>query len=238
MKPEPLEAAKRFIDEKYPDCDAALLAGSVVRGQGTAASDLDIVLFDRSLGGSYRESFIFKEWPVELFAHTLTSYREFFESDRKRGRPSLPRMVVEGIVLKDSGVATQIKNEADILLQQGPEPWSSRTIDLNRYFLTDLLDDLSGSCSRHEDLFIAGELAIKLHEFVLRTNQWWTGNSKWVYRSLQEFDPDFAERFAGAFDRFYRTGDKTAVIQVAEHILAPVGGRLFEGFSIGKPADR
>ncbi len=238
MKPEPMDAAKRLIDEKYPDCDAALLAGSVVRGQGTSASDLDIVLFDRNLGGSYRESFFFEGWPVELFAHNVTSYAGFFENDRKRGRPSLPRMVAEGIILKDSGILTEIKNEADKLLQDGPEPWSAQTVDLNRYFLTDLLDDFSGSSSRREDLFIAGDLAMKLHEFVLRTNQCWTGNSKWVYRSLQQFDPDFAARFAVAFDQFYRTGDKTPVIQMAETILAPAGGRLFEGFSIGKPADR
>ena len=30
---QPVEAARRFIAEKFPDCQAALLAGSVVQGR-------------------------------------------------------------------------------------------------------------------------------------------------------------------------------------------------------------
>lgn len=57
-KIEPLEAAQRFISTQFPRCQAALLAGSVGRGQATATSDLDIILFDDTLVSSYRESFI------------------------------------------------------------------------------------------------------------------------------------------------------------------------------------
>ena len=57
-KTAPLEAARKFIDQNFPDCDGALLAGIAVRGEATATSDLDIVVFDSKVPTSYRESLI------------------------------------------------------------------------------------------------------------------------------------------------------------------------------------
>ncbi|MDQ0351704.1 hypothetical protein J2R98_001521 [Alkalibacillus filiformis] len=71
----------------------------------------------------------------------------------KRARPSLPRMVVEGSVLKDNGVIPEIKSEAASLLNKGPEDWTKETIDLKRYFITDVLDDLIGCQDRAEGIF-------------------------------------------------------------------------------------
>lgn len=51
-----VEAAQRFIAKYFRHCDGALLAGSVVRGEDTATSDLDIVVCDTNQMTSYRES--------------------------------------------------------------------------------------------------------------------------------------------------------------------------------------
>jgi predicted nucleotidyltransferase len=233
-KLQPVEAAKRFIAEKFPDCQAALLAGSVVRGEETATSDLDIVVFDEKVESSYRESLIEHGWPIEVFVHNLTSYVDFFKSDCERARPSLPRMVSEGIILFDSGVVSIIKEEANVLLKKGPEVWSIETIEMKRYMMTDALDDLIGSTNRAEELFIANTLADAIHEFVLRTNVQWTGASKWIVRALNQFDENLARTFVQAFDAFYKTGNKYEIIDLADGVLKPYGGRLFEGYSLGK----
>ena len=231
---QPVEAAKKFIAEKFPDCQAALLAGSVVRGEDTATSDLDIVVFDEKVESAYRESLIEYGWPIEVFVHNLISYSDFFKSDRESARPSLPRMVSEGIVLFDSGVVSFIKDEANVLLKKGPEVWSIETIVMKRYMITDALDDLIGSTNPAEDLFIANTLANEIHEFVLRTNVQWVGSSKWVVRALSQFDEKFARLFVQAFDLFYKTGNKDEIIMLTDEVLKPYGGRLFEGFSLGK----
>ncbi|WP_342506909.1 nucleotidyltransferase domain-containing protein [Sporosarcina sp. FSL K6-2383] len=231
---QPLEAASRFIAAKFPNCQAALLAGSVVRGEQTATSDLDIVVFDDKVESAYRESFIDYDWPIEVFVHNLSSYKDFFKLDCERARPSLPRMVSEGLVISDSGVVRTIKDEADELLKQGPAMWSEKTIETKRYMLTDALDDLIGSTNRAEELFITNTLANAIHEFVLRTNDQWVGESKWVVRALNDYDEDFAGRFVQAFDMFYRTGAKGEIINLADEVLQPYGGRLFEGYSMGK----
>ncbi|MGD6831274.1 nucleotidyltransferase domain-containing protein [Sutcliffiella halmapala] len=231
---EPIDAAHKFISKHFPDCDGALLAGSVVRGEETETSDLDVVIFDRKLHSSYRESLIDFGWNIEVFVHSLISYKDFFKSDYERARPSMPRMVSEGIVLKDNGIIETIKNEAKELLAKGPEKWSTETIETKRYFITDALDDLIGCKNRAEEIFIAGTLAELVSEFVLRTNDRWVGASKWVVRSLREYDMEFADCFVDAFDDFYKTGNKNKIIQLVDGILKSHGGRLFDGFSLGK----
>jgi predicted nucleotidyltransferase len=231
---KPIEAAHQFIKEYFPNCKGALLAGSVVRGEGTVSSDLDIVVFDNKLKSAYRESLIEFGWPIEVFVHNLSSYKDYFESDSKRARPSLPRMVSEGIILKDEGIIEAIKKEAQEILNSGPEEWSKETIKLKQYFLTDTLDDFIGCYNRSEEIFIANTLAELVSEFVLRTNRKWVGTSKWLVRSLRHYDETFAEHFVEAFDQFYKTGSKDQIIQIVDEVLQPFGGRLFHGFSLGK----
>lgn len=233
-KNNPVEGAHKFVHKYFPNCNGALLAGSVIRGEATETSDLDIVIFDETLSSSYRETFIEFDWPIEVFVHNGTSYRPFFESDRDRARPSLPRMVSEGVILKDDGIIEAIKKEAEELLKEGPEKWTEKTIQIKRYFLTDTIDDFIGSSNRAEGIFIANTLAELTSEFVLRTNRRWIGTSKWLVRSLKAFDENFANQFVEAFDTYYTTGDKRSVIDLVEAAMEPFGGRLLEGFSLGK----
>jgi len=234
---EPLEAAKLFIAKNFPCCQGALLAGSVVRGQETNTSDLDIVVFDQNIPFSYRESLIDFGWPIEIFVHNLTSYKHFFDLDSKHAKPSMPRMVREGIVLRDEGILEAIKKEAKMLLDKGPEAWTAELLATKRYFITDALDDFIGSSNRQEGIFIANTLAELLQEFILRTNNRWIGSSKWLIRALKEYDEEFAEKFVEAFDDYYRFGKKHKVIHLCEIVLEPYGGRLFAGFSLGKRED-
>ncbi|HSJ39186.1 MAG TPA: nucleotidyltransferase domain-containing protein [Planococcus sp. (in: firmicutes)] len=234
QKTAPLEAARKFTAKYFPHSEAALLAGSAVRGEATETSDLDIVVFDSSAAASYRESLVEFDWPIEVFVHNLVSYQAFFQSDAERARPSMPRMVAEGIVLLDTGVVDAIKREAQELLDGGPQEWPAATVRTKRYFLTDALDDFIGCGERAEGIFIAGTLAEGIAEFELRTHGCWIGASKWIVRSLKLYDADFAERFVAAFEDYYRNGNKESVIELADAVLEPHGGRLFEGFSMGK----
>ncbi|MDQ0481815.1 nucleotidyltransferase domain-containing protein [Guptibacillus hwajinpoensis] len=231
---EVVQTAKELILSTFPSCEAAFLGGSVVRNEATKTSDLDIVVFDLSVSASYRESFFYKSWPVEWYVHNLQSYQCFYEEDCKRARPSLPKMVSEGIILQDKGNAVQLQKEAKSLLLKGPEKWTEETIIMKRYFLTDVLDDFIGATNRGEELFSAAALAELLHEFVLRTNNQWIGSSKWIVRALKQHDPEFAEEFVQVFDHYYVTREKEAVISLVDRVLAPFGGRLFDGFTLGK----
>lgn len=233
-RPNPETAARLVIEKYFPNCQAALLAGSVVRGEATSTSDLDIVIFDQALPSSYRESFIDFGWYIECFVHNFSSYKEFFESDRARAKPSMPKMVSEGIIIRDANIVNMVKQEANEILQNGPDQWSGETIEAKRYFLTDVLDDFKGCSKREEAIFLANTLAELSIEFILRMNRQWIGSSKWTIRALKNYDEELAKVFIVALEEFYQKNEKEKIIQFVEEAVEPYGGLLFDGFSMGK----
>lgn len=55
------------------------------------------------------------------------------------------------------------------------------------------------------------------------------------YRALKQFDESFAIKFTEAFDAYYKHREKEKIVEIVDEMLQPYGGRLFEGFSLGKP---
>ncbi len=231
MRFSPEAAALLFINRYFPECAAAFLAGSTVRGDQTFTSDLDIVIIGEEEPGHRRQCFFKYEWPIEVFLYGKNSFQIFFESDCMLGIPYLPRMCADGVILKDTdGSAKRIKEEAKSRLAEGPPAWTQSQMDNARYLITELLDDLEGSEDGAENIFTAGQLANILHEFILRTNRQWTGFGKWMIRSLRNYDTELAEEFTAAFQHFYQTGNKEKLSSFTEKILEPWDGKLFEGY--------
>jgi predicted nucleotidyltransferase len=96
MTVDVLNAAHVVFSQRYPDAAVAFAAGSLVRGEGTAYSDLDLVVVYQTLPAAYRESFRFQGLPVEVFVHDPETLEYFFiEMDVASGIPALPQMVME-----------------------------------------------------------------------------------------------------------------------------------------------
>jgi len=230
------DAAAAFVEQRYPECLAAFVGGSVFRGEGTPTSDLDIVIITDRREAPYRESLREFGWPIEVFVHTERSYRRFFKNDVQRRRPSLPALCAEGVILRDrDGLGTRIREEAQSLLDGGPPPLAPQEVEWRRYSLTDLLDDFVGSRRKDEDLFIAHDLAVGAAELVLLHNRRWTGAGKWLLRALRRFDDKRGRQLDAALRSFYRTGDKGGLVRFVEDALGLVGGRLWEGYYAAAP---
>ncbi len=114
------EIAKKVVKDKYPSCDGALMAGSIVRGEGTITSDIDLVVFDDDLDSAYRESYYFDGVPVEAFVHSKKSFEHYFDLDCKNKTPSLPFMVIESVVIQDNKYFDELKHIANEIYQKGP----------------------------------------------------------------------------------------------------------------------
>ena len=99
----PVAAAQGVWRERYQGARVIFLGGSVMRGEATPTSDLDIVVVYECLPNAYREAFVYGGWPVEAFVHDAGTLAEFFESDRRRGVPALMSMVWEGVEVPEAG---------------------------------------------------------------------------------------------------------------------------------------
>jgi len=93
-----VEIANAILAGRYPDAAVAFAAGSIVRGEATPYSDLDLVVVYPRLACAARESFRHDGCPVEAFLHDPETLEYFFgQVDRPSGVPALPQMVAEGI---------------------------------------------------------------------------------------------------------------------------------------------
>ena len=228
---EPVEAARAFIQRHFPECDAAFLAGSFLRGEATPTSDLDIVVVTDHPDAPYRASFREQDWPIEAFIHTERSLHRYLAMDVQRRRPSLPFMCEEGVILRNrDGLADRVKEEAHRLLARGPEPLSEDEIERRRYAVTDLLDDFLGVQHVAEGIFVACDLATTAADLILGYKRSWTGSGKWIPRALARVDPELSRSLTSALMVYCRTGTKEELLAFVESALAPVGGRLFEGY--------
>jgi hypothetical protein len=231
MRLDPVEAARRFVEEHYPEATLAFVGGSPIRGDATATSDLDIVIVTKRPEAPLRASYLEHGWPIEAFVHTPASLPGWFQQDAERRRPSLPNMVAESITLLDrNGTAESVKAQARAILARGPQPLTLSEIEDWRYGLTDLLADFVGVTRHEEGVFVANDLAVEAANLTLRLNRHWLGTGKWVFRALARFDAELAHRLVAALDSYYRNDDKGPLIAIATEVLNSAGGRMFEGY--------
>lgn len=231
MRPEPHEAAAGIHRERYAEARVLFLAGSVLRGEATPASDLDIVVVYERLPNTYREAFVYAGWPVEAFVHDPLTLERFFEVDRRRGLPALINMVLEGVEIPEAGeFSAGVKRRARELFEAGPPPWDADELTLRRYRLTDWVDDMRFPRSPEELVATGAYLYQDAADFYFRTRGLWTAHSKTIPRRLRETDAGFAEKFLSAFDALFAEKRGEPVVSLVAELLEPFGGFLFEGF--------
>ena len=236
-RPDPLATARALVLERFPAALQAWLSGSVVIGGATSTSDLDItVLLEEGQAG--RQSLAFLGWPVEVFVHTTTSLRWFVARDVARRRPTMARLVAEGIALLPGNEGDDLRSECAAVLEAGPGPMTPETLTMARYTLTDLLDDLEG-CDDPEQLdAIVVEVWRSTAELHLAGNKAWTGSGKWLVRELQHFDEsegtDTTHRLQAGLHAAIN-GDKGPLAAASQQVLSRVGGRLWIGLEVAAP---
>lgn len=233
-----MEAAREVMDGRYAGARALFLAGSVMRGEATAASDLDLVVVYERLPNAYRESFIHAGWPVEAFVHDPETLEHFFGMDARRGVPSLMSMVAEGVEVPEaSEFSARLKRRAGRWLEAGPPRWDEAELTLRRYQLTDWVDDMRFHRSPEELVATGAYLYQDAADFYFRSRGLWSAHSKTIPRRLRLTDADFAERFARAFDALFAEKRVEPVVALVGEILEPFGGPLFEGYRREAPPE-
>ncbi|HEY0173866.1 MAG TPA: nucleotidyltransferase domain-containing protein [Pyrinomonadaceae bacterium] len=232
----PAEAARGVWGERYAGARVLFLGGSVMRGEATPASDLDVVVLYEELPNAYREAFVHAGWPVEAFVHDPSTLEQFFEADRLRGVPALMSMVGEGLEVPGaSEFSSRLKRRAAELLEAGPPPWGEEELTLRRYRLTDWVDDMKFPRSPEELVATGAWLYEDAAEFYFRARGQWSAHSKTVPRRLRRTDAAFAEKFLRAFDALFTEKRPEPAAALVAELLEPFGGLLFDGFRNDAP---
>ncbi|MGI9598067.1 MAG: nucleotidyltransferase domain-containing protein [Acidimicrobiales bacterium] len=227
-KPDPVQTARRFVDRHHPQAAAAFLGGSVMRGQGTETSDLDMVILTTAPPAPYRETLSFDRWTVETFVHSIETLRVWAAIDIAGRKPVLAQLATEGVIIADRGPADEVRSEMQALLDEGPAPLSQAELEALRYGLGDLLDDLADSPAGLERLVISAAVVDQVIKMELETAGQWSGSMKWGVRRLRQLQPDLAEALTGAAAE--AAVDPARLIALADRRLDRHGGRLTDGY--------
>ena len=238
MRDSILEVAGALRATRYADAAAIFAAGSLVRGEGTSSSDLDLVVVYTHLPRAYRESFRHGGYPVEALVHDPATLEYFFlEIDRPSGVPALMQMITEGVEIPGPTERSRdLKERAAALLKAGPPVLDDETERRMRYSVSDLLDDLRAPRSRVELVGAGARLYEQLADYHLRRQGLWSARGKAIPRVLQGLDEALRDRYCGAFGELFERGDPQAVIELGEDLLKDVGGPLFDGYRADAPA--
>src|SRR5688500_1680444 len=82
-----LAIAQKSLAGRFKGAAFAFVGGSIMRGQGTAASDIDMVVVFPRLERAWRESFMEDEFPVEVFVHDPQTLAYFLDDGLQNGFP-------------------------------------------------------------------------------------------------------------------------------------------------------
>lgn len=238
-RPDPRRAALDIMKARYPGARTLFLCGSILRGDATSTSDLDLVVVFERIPNAHRESFIHEGWPVEVFVQDPDTLAYFFEEvEPKSAGPALAWMVQEGIPLpKEDDFSDRLKARANAMLAKGPAAWSADEFAQKRYAITDTLDDLREPRSKEEALAGGAKFYTQLTEFFFRSRRLWVPRGKHIPRTMRKVDPVEAEHFIAGFDAFFRTGELGPLLPLTERWLAAHGGLLFAGYHQTAPKE-
>lgn len=240
-KHSPLFVTKDLLETRYQGAETIFLAGSVIRGEASTYSDIDIVVVFPKIEAAYRESFFLHDWPIEAFVHDPMTMRHFFhEIDRPAGSSTLAEMVAEGLETPGpSPFSEKLKEMAAEVLRLGPIPLSEEEILERRYHISELLDDIREPRSRQELNAAACSVYSELADFFFRSRGLYSSRGKAILKRLKKSDPAFFRRFTEAFDILFAVGRAEKVIELGEELLASKGGVLFDGYRrVAPPAWR
>ncbi|KZS54308.1 MULTISPECIES: nucleotidyltransferase domain-containing protein [Rhizobium] len=232
-----LAAARRCVASRFAGAAFTYVAGSIMRGEGTAFSDIDLVVVFPSLERAWRESFTEDGFPVEAFVHDAQTLAHYLHRDADSGYPIMVNMVMTGCILgPDIDSARLIQAKAADILAAGPKPLAGADYDMLRYQVTDLADDLRGARPPEEVAAIAALLYQKLADLILLGRGAWSGRGKWAPRVLKTLDAQLAAEFDAAF-RLAGQGDGARLLALADRELALHGGRYFDGYRQNAPLE-
>ncbi|OOO24705.1 MULTISPECIES: nucleotidyltransferase domain-containing protein [Rhizobium] len=232
-----LAAARRALAMRYAGAAFAYVSGSIMRGEGTAFSDIDLVVVFPSLERAWRESFTEGDFPVESFVHDEETLAHYLHADAESGCPIMVNMVATGSIAgPDIERARLVQAKAVGVLEAGPKPLAGASYDMLRYQVTDYADDLRGDRPPDEIAAIAAALYQKLADLILLGRGAWTGRGKWAPRLIRRLDVQVAAEFDAAF-RLAAQGDGSRLLALANRELALHGGRCFDGFRQEAPPE-
>ncbi|RDV45251.1 hypothetical protein DOE76_08305 [Leifsonia sp. ku-ls] len=226
--------ALRFCDAEYRGATTVVLGGSSSTGRRTATSDIDLLViapastFGATARDDHGEARVAHRdgERLDVFAYTVAGFRVWAERDFASLRPVLPFLLTEGTPLRTGDEFDALRRWSAERLEVGPQP-AAPQLELRRYAITDLIDDLADASDPLTIAAIHADLLRALGELATLAAGGWLGSGKWLARRLRAVDPAAAE----LLEAFAGEPDPARAAAAASRMLDGLGGRVDTDFT-------
>ncbi len=223
------EAALDFVEQRLPGARVAFLGGSAATGSATSTSDLDILVLlgEEHRDIAYVETTTHQGWLVEVFVYGPAAAELWMQKGRAERRPVLDSLAT-GLALTEGDETRAWADRARAVLAAGPAPADPEDVDLRRYSLSAMVDDLDGVAAPDEAYIIRATAFREAAELALLVDGRWLGTGKWLVRNLRAGN-DFGLVAWAAGEQ--NPGELAALCR---RVLDAAGGYLQDGYVRGR----
>jgi hypothetical protein len=191
-----------------------VLAGSIVRGEGGATSDLDVFVVHGE-PWRLREQRRFAGVPAELFVNPAAQVRRYFASEHARARPCTAHMFATGEPVEPvASVIAELVAEARDWLAR-PIERTAAELEQHRYGAVDTLDDARDVGDPATRSLLLGEVVRSVVDYAFVSRAMFVPRRKDVVAKLAAIDARAAELVR----RWAANGELAVVEELARRVL-------------------
>ena len=206
-----------------PEVVGVLFTGSVQQGRPQASSDLDLYLVTHK-DHYWRATRRYEGVVTELFINNVASMK--WRITRPDEVASVAGFATGEVLLDRTGEMAELQAIARARWEAGPPGFSDGQVQMLRYALTDLADDLDDVADDPVAGRVQGAaLVAKAVDGFCKLNRHWGDKAKRLVAYIADRDPILGR----LLEAYYGQGLSPATAQeIVDYVLAPVGGRLTE----------
>ena len=221
------ELAVHFLEKYFPDCIAAMITGSYTEEYFNETSDVDILLVSKLVETIFIESYNFESVEFQAIVWPQANILEMLNAEAHRGEGTYLSMFKKGIIIRDSrNYLSRIQKFASTLYEIGPSVASAFEITQLRAMVTSRIEDMKGSNSYADNLFVLIDVFQKFLTLYSKYNRIWLQSSKYASRLLEKIDPKFKNEFVDSLSNFILNKDSQYAVNFLEKNLENLGGEL------------
>ena len=204
-----------------PEVVGVLLTGTVQRGIPSLTSDLDLYVVTHK-DHYWRSTREYEGVKCELFINNVASMR--WRITRPDEVAAMAGFATGEVLLDRTGEMAELQAIASERWEVGPPAPTQEQIDMVRYHLYDLMEDLQDV--NHDPVaarIVGNELVGAAVKAFFRLNRHWGDKAKRLVDYVAERDPILGEMLR---DYYGRGQHPHHALEIVAYVLAPVGGPL------------
>ncbi|TFG73790.1 MAG: hypothetical protein E4H27_00065 [Anaerolineales bacterium] len=210
-----LHQAVQFILATVPDVCGILVSGTILRGNPSPSSDLDIYVIHQQPWRQRLQRW-FNGVPAEIFINPVKKVYEYFTAERGHARPITSHMLHTGFIILalDDNLA-ELRKQAAVELTRTPDP-TPQQLTITRYLAATRYEDatdIAQTKPETADMVLGQAVYAMLHYAFLKANCY-IPRDKDLLMALAGLDAQLAHKITA----FYRSSTFEERFALAQEI--------------------